>query len=122
MREITDHKLSPLNEAIKITASGETGAGGAPIHYSMEIVNNGGVTHRLDIQFQNGPPGDAGFNGFTGEALLAIQIDRLRAFQAGPFACGDNQMALRCCEQALAWLQKRTRERLARGVEGTNQK
>ena len=57
----------------------------------------------------------------TQEALIAI-VDRLRSFQAGPFACEDNEEALHHCKQALEWLQHRTRRRIARGVEGTHTK
>lgn len=44
------------------------------------------------------------------------------SFQAGPYASEDNAQALHHLEQALFWLQKRTRDRLARGVEGTSVK
>ncbi|MCK9587740.1 MAG: hypothetical protein M0Q93_00070 [Terrimicrobiaceae bacterium] len=78
-----------------------------------------GETH---IQFQNGPIQEAGVNGISGEALMAIQIDRLRSFQAGLYACRENALALTALEESLMWLQKRTRDRFARGVEGTSQK
>lgn len=39
----------------------------------------------------------------------------------GPFACHENAQALTKCEEALLWLQKRTHDRMRRGVEGTNQ-
>ena len=53
---------------------------------------------------------------------MAIQIDRLRSFQAGLYACRENALALTALEESLMWLQKRTRDRFARGVEGTSQK
>ena len=56
------------------------------------------------------------------EALLAIVIDRLRSFQKGPFSCRENAIALTHCEEALMWLQRRTVERIKRGVEGTHTK
>jgi hypothetical protein len=56
----------------------------------------------------------------TDEALLAIQIDRLRSFQSGKFACRENAIALTHLEEAMMWLNKRTENRLARGVEGTH--
>ena len=74
------------------------------------------------IKFQNGPIKEHGVNGITQEALLTICADRLRSFQAGAFACRDNAVALTHIETALMWLQKRTRERMSRGVEGTNVK
>ena len=75
---------------------------------------------RLVIRFQNGPVLECGVNGVTDEALLAIQIDRLRSFQSGKFACRENAIALTHLEEAMMWLNKRTENRLARGVEGTH--
>ncbi len=72
------------------------------------------------ILFQNGPINEAGVNGITHEALLAILIDRLRGFQAGPFKSKANACALTHMEEALMWLNQRTLERMRRGVEGTH--
>jgi hypothetical protein len=71
------------------------------------------------ILFQDGDPKVAA-NGITNEVLLAILIDRMRGFQMGPFKCNANQYALDDLESALSHLQSRTRERIKRGVEGTN--
>lgn len=70
--------------------------------------------------FQNGPVKEAGINGCHHEDLLAIVIDRLRSFQAGEYACRENAIALTKIEEAMHWLNHRTAEREARGVEGTN--
>lgn len=100
------------------------------------------VCNRTLLKFQNGPiqsPSD--FNGITNEALLTVIIDRMRGFQygrkpspvagehddgfdfnsRGKFACRENACALTHLEEALMWLQKRTRDRMARGVEGENE-
>lgn len=128
MRTITDHKLNGLNDALEITATDEPGQGGANHVYEIEWGNNDGADRtglaqrKQIISFQNGPIQETGTNGISGEALVAIVIDRLRSFQAGPFSCRDNAVALTHFEEGLMWLQKRTRDRLARGVEGTNQK
>ena len=53
------------------------------------------------------------------ETLLAVLIDRLQAFQTGPYACRENALALTHLQDAQHWLQHRTRARMARGVEGT---
>jgi hypothetical protein len=58
-----------------------------------------------DIQFQNGPIAEAGVNGITQEVLLAIVADRLRSFQAGPYACQENADALSHVSAAQAVLQ-----------------
>lgn len=127
LRELTDHKLNGLNEAIKVQVMDDPGQGGACHHYIIyadesKVQLRPGVTVSQIIQFQNGPINEAGVNGISQEALLAVIIDRLRSFQAGPYACRDNAIALTHCEEALMWLQKRTRDRMARGVEGTNAK
>lgn len=56
----------------------------------------------------------------THEALLAILIDRMRSFQAGPYSCRENALALTKLEEAQMWLLQRTRARMSRGVEGTH--
>lgn len=58
----------------------------------------------------------------TSEAHIAIAIDRLRSFQNGPYKCRENAIALTHFEEGLMWLQKRTVERIKRGVEGTHEK
>ncbi len=129
MRELTSHKVNGLNESITITAVDEPGAGGANHIYVMRV----GVKpdHRdlssyysdeQTIQFQNGPIAEAGFNGISNEALLAIVEDRLACFQAGPYACVENENALGDVRSAMDQLHMRTKERAARGVEGTSAK
>jgi hypothetical protein len=123
MRKVTDHIVE--NDAAKqleVNVLDEPGQGGANHEYSISYHAADGARHSQDISFQNGPIKEFGVNGITQEALLAVVIDRLRSFQAGQFACRDNAVALTHCEEALMWLQRRTRERIKRGVEGTNQK
>lgn len=129
MRTITDHKLNGLNDALIVTITDEPGQGGANHIYEIDAVGPisrhplvGDDVFQTRIAFQCGPIQEAGVNGISGEVLLAIVIDRLRSFQAGQYACRENALALTSLEEALMWLQKRTRDRLARGVEGTNQK
>ncbi len=129
MRILTDHIVEgdSANHQIAITVSDEPGAGGACHAYvltGMDHTKNPSVTTSMamgkqDVVFQNGPIKEFGVNGVTQEALLAIVIDRLRSFQAGLFACRENAIALTHCEDALMWLQLRTRKRIKRGVEGT---
>jgi hypothetical protein len=63
---------------------------------------------------------EAGVNGISNEALLAIVEDRLLGFQAGPYSCRENAVALTKVQEAMMWLQKRTLDRVKRGVEGTH--
>lgn len=122
MRKLTDHIVEgdSVNHQLTIEVMDEPGSGGA--NHKYKIIGPPPETSvDTDISFQNGPIKEVGVNGITHEALLAIVIDRLRSFQAGPFATEANQRALDGCEVALHQLQLRTRERLARGVEGTLQ-
>lgn len=118
MRHLTDHIVSG-DQAVQLGISvlDEPGAGGANHAYLIT-----GFDDEVLVNFQNGPIKEAGVNGITGEALLAIEIDRLRSFQKGPYSCRENAIALTHCEEALMWLQRRTVERIKRGVEGTHAK
>lgn len=130
-RRISDHIVNGLNEAIEITVLDAPGSGGANHHYLLAGYQNhepadrwpGGVRRPFvatEINFQNGPiQCSEDFNGLTNESLLAVLIDRMRGFQSGPFASRENAITLTHLEEALMWLQKRTRDRMARGVEGT---
>jgi hypothetical protein len=72
------------------------------------------------IDFQNGPIQERGVNGVQNEDLLAVVIHRLQGFQSGSFSCRENAIALTKIQEALMWLEKRTADRKARGVEGKN--
>ena len=117
MRKITMHRVNPANDRIDINVMDEPGAGGANHHYAVDV---DGSENGLDIYFQNGPIAEVGVNGVTQEVLLAVVIDRLRSFQAGPYACPENGDALTACEEALAALLSRTKTIMNRGVEGTS--
>lgn len=69
-------------------------------------------------RFQKGPVQDTEVNGCQNEDLLAIVIDRLQHFQEGDFACRENALALTKLQEALHWLEARTKDRVERGVEG----
>ena len=132
MRELTGHKVNPANDVLKVKVLDEPGSGGANHLYEIsgfDSANNPsdpfkarygyGADHST-VLFQNGPIGDVGINGVTHEALLAILIDRMEGFQGGPYASLDNQEALNAMRTAQIALQRRTRARMARGVEGTH--
>ena len=121
MRTIEDHKVNPCNDKITLTVTDEPGEGGACHKYRMEYdPDNNGYIQAQTIAFQNGPIAEVGTNGITQEVLLAIVIDRLRSFQAGPYACRENAQALTKIEEAQHWLHSRTLKRMVRGVEGTH--
>lgn len=57
-------------------------------------------------------------DGTTNEEVLAAVIDRIKGLnEKAP--CRENSICLTHLETALLWLEKRTRDRHARGVEGT---
>lgn len=124
MRHVTDHPFPGCNESLRIGVLDEPGPGGASRRYVIYVANdefneelNAALAEYID--FQSGSVKEAGLNGVTNEALLALIIDRLRCFQGGSFPCRENALALTKCQEAMFWLQHRTRDRLARGVEGT---
>jgi hypothetical protein len=133
-RTISDHVVAgdSANTQLVITVLDEPGQGGASHLYSITGLDStsntsdpfvkryGKGADHSTILFQNGPIKEFGVNGITHEALLAILIDRLKGFQSGPYKNQDNSYAQYHLEQALAFLQNRTRERIARGVEGTH--
>lgn len=138
MRQLTDHIVEgdSANHQLTISVLDEPGQGNACHRYDISGIDTstnvgedalarvlpGSDRTVLPILFQNGPIKDVGVNGVTHEALLAILIDRMRGFQAGPYSTRSNAIALTHMEEALMWLQQRTRERIKRGVEGTHAK
>lgn len=118
-RELTSHRVNGLNEAIKIEVLDEPGQGNACHNYAISLLIGDGLAEDAAVvQFQNGPIQESGVNGISNEALAAIIEDRLLGFQSGPYACRENAIALTKLQECMMWLQRRTRERMARGVEG----
>jgi hypothetical protein len=118
--DITDHHDGHgLNEAIVIRAD-EPGPGGASHRYQLGIAAGPTAVDCGFIQFQKGPRNESGSTpGATEAALLAILIDRLRGFQAGPYACRENAIQLTKLEECLHWTKARADARAKRGVLGT---
>jgi len=77
----------------------------------------------MELKFQDGPVKEVGVNGTQNEAVLAVLIDRMKYLQNehhdGKFACRENAIVITKLEECLMWLEKRTEERIRRGVEGT---
>src|SRR6185312_9226683 len=125
MRELTSHKVNPANDKLVVQVLDEPGSGGANHLYHITGFNSssnvsdpwtarhGQPAEHSTILFQNGPINEVGVNGLTHEALLAILIDRMEGFQAGPYASADNQEALDAMRTAQTALQRRTLARMA---------
>lgn len=121
-----EHRLVAELGRIRVMAVDERGPGGANHDYLILLATPDvdGVVQPPRViggmQFQRGPVGQEGSReGITNEALLMIVWDRLHSFQSGAFACEQNEKARGCVNEALGWLEARTADRVARGVEGT---
>ena len=112
--------------------------------YSVYNVGPGGAYHRYiisehgetcwcdgsntlgviaDICFQKGPRKEKDSqHGVIDTDLLEIVRDRLKSFQAGPFASEYNARALEHIEIALMYMNRRVEDRIERNVLGTNNK
>lgn len=133
MREIFDHKdTTSASKALFVMAVDDDSPTNLSHHYEIGPFNGkanpaavdalSGDQEKLAIFFQNGPIKDAGVNGVTEAALLAVVMDRLRSHQAGPWPCRENALAITKIEEALMWIGARTADRVKRGVEGKNEK
>lgn len=111
-----DHNGVIVN-AISKTADGKDVAG----HQYQILIPPGKDTPAqvITINFQDGPVKEFGTNGLTSEALLAILSDRTQVLNS-KFPCFQNDKCLFNLKQAAYWLLHRTKERIARNVEGEN--
>jgi len=101
---------------VKVDALDEPGAGGACQQY---VIAPNGSNDKFDIShifFQKGTMRTEGINGCHNEDIIDILIDRIRGFQSGKFQCRENAIALTHLETAKLWLEKRTTDRVRRGV------
>lgn len=138
-RFLNSHIVNPANDRLCITVLDEPGAGGANHLYmisgfdtstnpakliademdgepvDLAIKQSGAVP----LIFQNGAIGDVGVNGINEQALLAVLVDRLEGFQGGPYKSNYNADALYHLQAAMHALHRRTRDRMAQGIEGT---
>lgn len=90
-------------------------AGGETVGKGIEIYWQNGA---LKIGQNTGEPVP---NGAFVEGVIAAAIDRLEYYQGSKFRCRENALAITKLEEALHWLEARTADRKARGVEGTHE-
>lgn len=123
--ELMERKLNTIQQRANLNdvyALGEAGPGGAFHKYSISSVQEPAEVVGI-INFQKGPRKDpTSESGVLDTDLLEIVRDRLTSFQAGPFACSENEQALDAVTRALFWMNKRVEDRLKREVLGTNEK
>ena len=103
----------------QVYACDEKGQGNANYHYSISSVKEPSKILG-EIKFQNGPILEIGINGVMNEDLLAIVLDRLQCFNSSNYCCRENSCAITKIEEALMWLNERTKKRERRNVEGTH--
>lgn len=132
-RELTGFKFTPANEPLNITVMDAPAIGGGNNYYTITGMSYeanpvaGGTNIPIEmidtahILFHNGPVTN-GANGITDQTLLAILIDRFKGFQSGPFKCEESAQTLYHLEWAMKWMERRTKERVSRGVEGKQEK
>lgn len=79
----------------------------------------------ITIIWQDGPLGRGSErkepNGAFVEGVVAAAIDRMKFYQEasdGKFRCRENALAITKLEEALHWMEARTRDRESRMVEG----
>ncbi len=85
------------------------------------------VSVGLSVEWQRGPLKEGPSsdpNGAFVETLIAVALQRIEWYQEvnnGKFNCLQNDLAMGCLKEALEHLDNRTKDRQARGVEGTHQ-
>lgn len=129
LREIHEHHINACNRAITLAAAEPEAHSRAPCVYYVAWPNVAledaartwevDEKERLKLEFHSGAVPENETNGLTIEVLLAVLIDRLRCFRAGPYACEQNDHALLHLMEARDALFERTQVRAQRGVEGT---
>ena len=84
----------------------------------------GGRSHGggIEIKWQDGPLGRGDErqqpNGAFVEGVIEAALERLKFYQGSKFKCEENACAISSLENALIWLDHRTKDRESRGVEG----
>lgn len=106
---------------IDIRAEGSPGTVTGRTRYVLAFRDTHTMRELADIRFYTLAADGTTQLGVTNEALLAVVIDRLEAFQEGAYACKENESALACLRTALQVLHNRTFGRADRKVEGTRQ-
>lgn len=73
----------------------------------------------LSFTFQNGPLKQVGLNGCQVDCLIYAAKTMIEGLNQ-TLPCRENSIAITKLEEAIHWLDHRTKDRMKRGVEGTN--
>lgn len=71
----------------------------------------------IEIEFQHGPIGEVGDNGCQLRDVVNVCLDELKRVDA-ELPSRENALVKTKLEEALHWIDHRTSDRVARGVEG----
>lgn len=73
----------------------------------------------ISFAIQNGPIRENGLNGCQVDDMIIVATSIIRKLN-GEFPCRENSLAITKLEEAIHWLNARTKDRESRGVEGKN--
>jgi len=79
-----------------------------------------GVPPRIIFQVQSDPIGEVGVNGVQAVDMLEY-VKYLFVSLNSAFPCRENTLTITKIEEAIHWQEARTKDRLARNVEGKNE-
>jgi hypothetical protein len=82
-----------------------------------ELDNLANIADKQTITFYKKNIDGTEIDGTTLEEMLRVSITRLKDLN-NRFGCRENSIAITKLEEALMWLNKRTQDRIERGVEG----
>lgn len=106
-----------MNQIDKCTVENENDPDGNP--YGGFVRGKG-----INIDWQQGPLGRGEDrkepNGAFVETVISAALQRIEYYQSTQFKCRENAIAITKLEEALHWLEARTRNREKRQVEGTH--
>jgi len=79
------------------------------------------IMNCISFKIQNGPIKEVGVNGCQVDTVIEAARLILEGFNKN-YPCRENAVAITKLDEALMWLEKRTKDRVKRGVEGVNKK
>ena len=86
----------------------------------MKTTVDEGEQYAIFIRWQNGIIQEGQQNGAFVEDVIEAARQRIAFFNSNPrFRCRENSLAITKLEEALQWLDWRTRQRVNQGVENT---
>ena len=71
----------------------------------------------VNIKWQDGVIPEVGRNGVQVSEAIEVVLNKLKGYQE-KFPCRENAISITKLEEAIMWQEKRTTDRIKRGVEG----